>query len=299
MLRAGICLAVAFAVTGLAGPADNSAQNTTNKEMQNPKAKLSKELGQMLDATNKARTSIAQHNKQQATKEVDQALNSVNAATTQHTGTDLVPIYTELEQVSVLEPIMNRHKTGTATASKGSSQSGSADRSASTSTQSNAALGVHEVVGNYSGAFLDVSAAKQHLQAAQQALNKNDLNAADRDLQAVQDSVVLESVSADMPLLRARENLVLARSSEDAGKYEQAKRQLHAASTALHDYAQISGSHTQDVSRLRSDIDSYADSLATNHSNADSKIEGWWDQTTNWITPASASNSKNTNAPRR
>jgi len=244
----------------------------------------------MLEETGMARTAIQQKNLQRAKTDVDRALNDANQATAQHSGTDLVPLYTELERISVIEPIMKRRQANT----KNSTSTGSADRSASGSQQGGA-LAVHEVVGGATSAFLDVTAAQRHLQAAQQALNKNDSTQANRELQAVEDSVVIESVATDMPLLRARENLVLARDSAEAGKYQRSQAELRAASRALSEYEKTSTSHSQDAQHLRTEIDTYAQSLAKNHTDANSKIESWWDQTTNWITPANAGNRSTAN----
>jgi hypothetical protein len=298
MIKAGICLGLTFAVAAFAADnrtsQSNPANNATSTEhhrtsMQNPKAKQSEELGAMLESTTRARTAISQSNRQQAIKDVQQALDNAKLVNSRHSGSDLVPLYTELERVSVIEPILKRHQSQSNSGTNGSTQSGSASQDSS-SSRANRALGVHEVIGGYSSAFLDLNAAQKNLNAAQQALNSNNLKQADRDLQAVEDSVVVESVAADMPLLRARENLVFARDNAQMGHYQRAQAELQAASRALADYEKTTSSHNQDAEHLRSDIGSYAQSLTKNHSDAASKIESWWDQTTNWITPANANN---------
>jgi hypothetical protein len=265
------------------GRSGQSARRST--EMQNPKAKQVRELLEMLHATDKARKAIAQHNQQLAAKDLHEALSFSNEAGTQHATNNLVPLYSELDRTSVLGPIVRQQK------STGSSQSGSADRSApgSSSAQKNGSsnqVGVDEVVGAYTAVWLDVPNAHKHLQAAQQALTQNDLTGADRELQAVQGSLVVDSVATDMPLVRARENLMLARDSAAANHYREAQAQLREASKALSTYAKSSTSHSQDAQRLQSDIDTYAQSMTTNHADAASKIESWWDQTTNWISPS-------------
>src|SRR5579884_1614885 len=262
MYKACICLLVGFATAAWAMP-DGTTQSTDNKsgsngtahhhtEMQNAKAKLSTELSSMLQSTQQARTAISQKDEGKATKDVNQALNVANEASSQHSGTDLVPLYTELMRMSVVGPILKRHQSNaTASASNGSSQngasqSGSADRSTAKAAQ-NRPLGVHEVVGGVTSVFLDLNAAQKHLQAAQQALSQNDLKQADKDLQAVEDSVVVESVAADMPLLRAREDLVLARDNAELGRYQRSQAELRAASRALNDYDKTGASHGKDA----------------------------------------------------
>ena len=81
---------------------------------------------------------------------------------------------------------------------------------------------------------------------------------------------------------------MLARTDAENGKYQQAQAELHAASTALSTYGNAGGAHSQDAARLRSDIDNYSKSIAKNHADAGTKIESWWDQTTNWMTPSTA-----------
>src|SRR5579875_3366946 len=79
MMRAGICLGLTFALTAMAGTSTQPSEHNRT-EMQNPKAKLSKEVSQVLICTEHARTAIAQHNRQLATKDVDQGLNDANSA---------------------------------------------------------------------------------------------------------------------------------------------------------------------------------------------------------------------------
>lgn len=284
MVRTGLCFGLAFAMAAFAGTTDQNGTKTRRSEqnrteMQNPKAKLSRDVSQLLMSTEKARTAISQRKHQQATRDVNQALNDANTAVSEHSGADLVPIYTELERMSVIEPIMR--------ARNNNNRTGSADRTA-TAAQNKRPVAVHEVVGGETSVSLDVNAAQKHLQAAQQALSKNDWKTADQDLKAVQDSVVVESVAADMPLLRVRENLVLARSSAEAGHYQRASEQLRAASRALEAYEKSSTAHRQDADRLRNDINSYAQTMAKNHSDAPNKIESWWNNTTEWINPSNS-----------
>jgi hypothetical protein len=279
---------MALAAIGFAAP-DNSQtagnQHSSNRaDMQNSKAKLSRQVGELLNSTNQARKAIADKNQQQATKDVDEALNGANSLMSQRGASDLVPLYTELVRTSVITPIMQQRRTATAQAR--GRQSGSADRTAPGKKNDDEV--VREVVGDYTTVLLDVPATQIHLRAAQKALANHDLAAADRDLKAVQDSLVVTSLDADMPLLRARENLVLARDSAVAGNYRDAQDQLRAASRALSTYVSANSSHKQDAQRLQSEISNYAQSIEGNHSDASSKIESWWEQTTNWMTPTTA-----------
>src|SRR6185503_14956085 len=111
-------------------------------------------------------------------------------------------LYDELDRYSVLGPIMAQRN----------SNSG---RSSNTSDASHVATTTHTTVrnveGEYTSVALDVEAARDHLNMASQALQQGNFQKADEALQAVQDSVVVTTVAADLPLLRARENLALAR----------------------------------------------------------------------------------------
>ncbi len=274
-----VSAAVAFAAV-------SQTANQPRTDMQNPKAKLSGDVTELLTSTSLARKAIARHEQQQAANDIQQALTASSDIASRRSG-GFVPLYTELERMSVLWPILR--------------QAGSGTNGTSVTNGQTRAVGVHEVVGDYTSVALDDTAARAHLQAAQQALNKNDWKTADQDLQAVEGSVIVESVAADMPLLRARENMVLARDSAKAGHYRQAQAQLRAASRALASYEQTSISHRQQAEQLKSEIDSYAQSMSTNHSDAPSRIESWWNQTTDWVTPANANHalSAKSSAPTR
>jgi hypothetical protein len=137
--------------------------------------------------------------------------------------------------------------------------------------------------GEYTSVALDVQAAKDHLEAAQKAVNQGEFGKADAALAAVQDGVVVTSVAADLPLLKARENTVLAREAADRGHYNEAEAALRAASAALDQYANGQNSHAADARTLQSEIDSYNQTIQTKHDDASTKIEDWWDRMTDWV----------------
>ena len=156
-------------------------------------------------------------------------------------------------------------------------------------------VAVRKVVGEYTSVWLNAKAAKAQLQSANDALKNGDMQAADRALEGVQRSVVLEFVAADMPLLKARENLMLARRSANSGNYAQAHSALQAASNALSTYEKAGSAHATDAQKLRSEIDSYNKSIEQNHSDSASKIEAWWNQTTDWMTAQGSSEAQSGN----
>ena len=135
------------------------------------------------------------------------------------------------------------------------------------------------VEGGYSYIGLDLNAAKEHLQAAKQYLSKNDTGKADLELARTQDSVDTGAVTTTMPLVRARENLALARNEVKNNKYSKAKVNLAAASNALKQYGtQSQAKHAADAKSLGSQIESYSSSIQSKHKEAQSKIDNWWNQ---------------------
>ena len=130
---------------------------------------------------------------------------------------------------------------------------------------------------------LDVDAAMEHLQAAKQHLANNEPGKADLELARAQQSVDTGSISTDMPLVRARENLALARDEVSSGKYSQAKTELKAAATALNNYAQDShAQHAKDAKNLMTQIKSQTASMQGSHGIDKQKIDTWWNEVANW-----------------
>lgn len=76
---------------------------------------------------------------------------------------------------------------------------------------------VESAAGQYTVVRVDVPMAENHLQAALQALNESDLRTANANLAAVQKGVTMVMVAADLPLLRARQNLALASAAVKSG----------------------------------------------------------------------------------
>jgi hypothetical protein len=141
---------------------------------------------------------------------------------------------------------------------------------------------VHQVAGSYTNVAVDTTVAQNSLAAAKAALEKGDLPTADAALADVQEGVKIEATEANMPLARARENLILARSAVRHNNYTEAKASLEAASKALAAYEQSGGPHAADAKTLQQQIDSYAQDIQQNHSVAVSKINEWWNTTADW-----------------
>jgi flagellin-specific chaperone FliS len=248
------------------------------------KTRRSKNVGDLLDATNEARVAVEADNMKDAQFHINHAIENANMILNSSPHQRYAQLYDELDRYSVLGPIMTQRNSNNGQNSK--SQASDASRVAAKTHPT-----VREVEGQYTSVALDVQAAKDHLNMASQALQNGNFQKADEALQAVQDSVVVTTVAADLPLLRARENLALARESALQGHFGETQAALNAASRALVDYADNSGPHANDARSMRSQIVNFNQSLQQNHTDAVSKIDQWWDQTTDWMTPGKETHS--------
>lgn len=292
--------------------AQSQAAKTNDQTSQsNPqqKMKVSKEAVHALRLTDQARQALINKDQNRASTDVDQALSLLNQVeqkmpVNKNDNTHVVPIFAELEQTSFLQPVLtakgqSQGQQSAANNGAKSNSSSSNSQSASNSQQSsssganalpqsdqppgNAPEVVKGVEGGFSYIALDVDAAREHLQAAKQALKNNDAGKADLELARAQESVDTGTIATNMPLVRARENLSLARSDVNSSSYSQAKADLTAAANALKDYAKdTQAPHAQDASKLSGQIQSAASSIQSSHTASSQKIDNWWNQLANW-----------------
>lgn len=293
--------------------AQSQAAKTNDQTSQsNPqqKMKVSKEAVHALRLTDQARQALINKDQNRASTDVDQALSLLNQVeqkmpVNKNDNTHVVPIFAELEQTSFLQPVLTAkgqsqgQQQSAANNGAKSNSSSSNSQSASNSQQSsssganalpqsdqppaNAPEVVKGVEGGFSYIALDVDAAREHLQAAKQALKNNDADKADLELARAQESVDAGTIATNMPLVRARENLSLARSDVKSSSYSQAKADLTAAANALKDYAKdTQAPHAQDASKLSGQIQSAASSIQSSHTASSQKIDNWWNQLANW-----------------
>lgn len=284
---------------------DQSSQSNPQQKM-----KVSKEAVHALRLTDQARQALINKDQNRASTDVDQALSLLNQVeqkmpVNKNDNTHVVPIFAELEQTSFLQPVLTAkgqsqgQQQSAANNGAKSNSSSSNSQSASNSQQSsssganalpqsdqppsNAPEVVKGVEGGFSYIALDVDAAREHLQAAKQALKNNDAGKADLELARAQESVDTGTIATNMPLVRARENLSLARSDVKSSSYSQAKADLTAAANALKDYAKdTQAPHAQDASKLSGQIQSAASSIQSSHTASSQKIDNWWNQLANW-----------------
>ena len=144
---------------------------------------------------------------------------------------------------------------------------------------------VSEVNGSYTTTILNVASARNHLLAAQAALEKGDLDAAGTDLAAVQADVVTKTFNGDLPLVQAKDNLEIALARVREGKYKDAILPLKSAARALDRFAhQNPAPQPADVvSRFSIEIDAYAERITKDHADAPDRVTAWLNQVTDWF----------------
>jgi hypothetical protein len=265
---------IALANTGAGNQAAQEESSASANGMQNSRARLSHDVSLLLYDTSQARTALQDNQRATASQDVTKALQADNQITSHH----LVPLFSELDEYSVIGPIA-------------ASRSAARNTPETNQTPANQtrpeALAVRNVTGQYTMAELDPSLARTHLQAAQQALSSGNVQLAREALKGVEDSVILVSVGSDLPLVRARDNLVLARMDARHGQYEKAHLDLEAARRALSSYAKGGGAYASQADTLRTQIQNYNRNIQSNHAQAATNIESWWNQTAGWMTTPS------------
>ena len=142
-------------------------------------------------------------------------------------------------------------------------------------------LGViaHEVRHRRTTLSLDL--AKAGLRSAREGLTDDDVAAARAGLATVIHSVHFTEVSAEVPLHRAQENLMLAKAAIAQGRIVDARALLAAVIDSLTTIeTSVEQVHRQTIATMREDIGGLADALgeATPPDDVADSIDGWWDR---------------------
>ncbi len=231
----------------------------------------------IVDAANQARDAIAQGNRRAAVAQVTRALGLQESLDRAGQKGQVVPVYSELVRMSISDPstvvgkgqikhlATPREKTDIYA---GKNQLSTVDQMSSVAHPATQQL----VGAAFTRVALDTSAAETHLNAAREALDREDTKAADRELSAVQNALISETVAADVPLLRARENLAQAVRQAQHGDDNTAALSIHAAAEALESY---SGPKADDAHALAREM---RPSGQDREHPAVSRIESWWDR---------------------
>ena len=191
----------------------------------------------VMEQTVKARTAIAAGDAAAARTDVDEGLRLAAHAreALEASGMPLVvPLSEEVETTSTVGP-MKRGKR--------------IDRKAT----------VRELEVEHRSVTLDVGVAQEKLEAARAELERGEMGAADAQLAALARGAEGQVVLQDPALLKARQNLLLARTRVEQGRYKDAQAPLRAAAKALG----------------RRDIEDYAKSIRHDNADALARIDAW------------------------
>ncbi len=249
-------------------------------QMQNetPRERQSRAAAQMLEHTADARQAIQDKDQQKAMSHVNQALEAAGKI---QTTAGMIPIYTELERVSIIGPLRAARGGQTGESSTTASREATEPQSSSTA--------VRDVEGGFTSVAVDMSQARTHLDAAKTALQSNDMAQADRALQAVQSSVSMTTVEGDMPLVKARQNLSLAMTQAQQGQVSNAQAPLKEAMNALNTYGQTSSAaHASEAAQMSRDIQNFASTMQDKtQAQVSDQIQQWWNRLADWTSGSS------------
>jgi flagellin-specific chaperone FliS len=242
--------------------AGQSAQSAGSKE------DLSVLAGKMLEETNQARKAIQDKNSTSALQDVERAQAELRQIEARAHGATMIPVYQEFVSISMLQPVIAEQNGREANENRQSAKAGEQV--------------VHQVSGDYTDVAVSTTVAQQNLATAKTALQQKSFQLADKALADVQQGVSMQMIEANMPLAKARENLILARSAAEKGDYAEVHAALQSASKALATYASAGRPHSADANSLKQQIDSYDKSVQQNHEDVVAKINGWWNTTSSW-----------------
>jgi len=257
MFLATALLCAGFTVSLKAAPDTKAAPSAGVKE------DISVLAGKMLDKTHQARTAVKDRNQSAALQDVEDAQNDLRQMQERSRGATMIPVYQEFVDISMLRPVISEHEKR---------DTGSAKEPEV----------VHEVAGDYTDVTVSTVEAQRNLAAAKLALQQHNWSLADAALADVQQGVSIESVEADMPLAKARENLILARSAAEKGNYREVHAALRAASSALESYISAGRAHSVEAKSLKEQIDTYDKNVGQSHADIATEINNWWNTTSKW-----------------
>jgi len=251
------CFISLLLAIGIAPAQINSSKTAT-------KVDRSAAAAQMLILTDQARHAIAKGNKPDAIQNVTGALDLAADAQGPR-----IPIYAEMEQLSIVGPITAEKRR----------QTGAADRLGPVKSSPDV-----QEASEFTIISVDMEMAKAQLNAAKTALTSGTPQDADKALAMLQNRVDLLTVESHMPLLKARQNLYLAKTMAQQGRLGDAIIPLRTASEALTKYSKNpTARHADDAAKKRQEIDSQIGTLGEDAKAASTKIDIWWNQTVDWF----------------
>jgi len=232
------------------------------------RARASADAYRLYDSVNRARAAIKAGDRQTANDQVHWAVAAADRLHASGAG-DSVPIYMELAEnfSKAVPPPSDSHAL----------RFGAVDQPVDRRT----------AMLEYTTMSLNLPQAQPQLEAARAALEDGEMKTADGALAAAQNAVTFQSVAANMPLLRARQNLDLAAGQVRGGAFDVAQTTLRTAARQLQEYATNGGARADDARQLAREISSCADTIQTQRQAAGARIERYWDSAAALSGPAS------------
>lgn len=134
---------------------------------------------------------------------------------------------------------------------------------------------------------INPTTAATRLQNAKDALNKNEYNKADNELEALLKDTIHETTSVALPLTRLQDNIYLTRILVRQQNYDGARYTLKHAKSALEEYEQTaSGERKQNLVTLRAEIERLDKTIEardpTMLEKAAAKVDEWWENIKTW-----------------
>jgi hypothetical protein len=198
----------------------------------------------VLEQTHLARQAVQNRDQNAALDHVRQAeslMAEIHAQTAGQPQPVLIPVHSTTETTTMYTDV-KRSKNGEMTANRMKKHTHVSDVQQQTTEQQ-----------------LNVTSAQANLDAAQAALQRVDWTGADTALAEVTNLVSTTGANAPVPLLQARQNLLLARDRISAGDYKAAVAPLREAEHSLSDFEQQGyGSVGQQAEDMRQDIEGMA-----------------------------------------
>lgn len=222
----------------------------------------------VLEQTDLARQAIAMNDTPAAIDHIHQAQTlalDIRKQVPADSNSMLIPVYTETERTITYRPV-KKSKNDELTAKRLKKDTNIRDVDATTTSNK-----------------LDVAQAELHLRDADAAASQADWTRAQAALQAVSNSVVRTQVNANMPLLRARENLMLAKSRVLEDKSGAAAMPLRSAAQALADYEAVApATRAAKAASMRQELEAYAGKVGRDRENAAQQIDYWLGPIDQW-----------------
>jgi hypothetical protein len=272
---------------------DSQVQLERGVSAQDRKA-VAQTAGLLLMHVNNAREAIDNNNTEAASQNLDKALTlariieenapvyrietSISSGNNRYQSSDtvrssIVPVYTELERWTLVGPIAKAKNQGTTKTSEGND-----------GVQQISDPIVRSVQLSTASVELDAALARRSLQTAKEELQSNSPENADQALASIQRGVYLSYAATNMPLVKAHENLVLARAYATQGQTQEAQATLQAAKNALEVYQRDVGpSRSKDIESVKREIDQLTNSVRKNDGQVAQQLQSVEEKVTSWI----------------